>query len=169
MIDNNESFRDKKSKSQKKREMHALQELGEELVRLNAEQLAKMPISDELREAVMASHSMHKHGARYRQMQYIGKLMRGLDPLPIQTALDMLRNKNNRATALLHCMEKWRDQLIAGNPEVLKDVLAAFPHADRQYLMRLISNAQKVQEATRTPKDIRELFRYLRKISEDRI
>jgi len=80
MIADQEHDEQNKSKSQRKREMIALQELGEELVRLKAEQLAKLPLSDELREAICAAQGMHARGARYRQMQYIGRLMREVEP-----------------------------------------------------------------------------------------
>jgi ribosome-associated protein len=165
-MDNHENLTDKKSKSQRKREMIALQELGEELVRLKTEQLAKLPLTDELREAIRAAQGMHARGARYRQMQYIGRLMREVDPAPVQEALDTLRNKQNRATALLHRLEKWRDELIAGDNEALEEVVAAFAAADRQQLRQLIRNAQKEKEAGKPPKSSRELFRYLRELQE---
>ena len=161
-MDNHETLIDKKSKSQFKREMIALQDMGEELVRLSAEQLAKLPLSDELREAICAAQGMHARGARYRQMQYIGRLMREVDPAPVQEALDIVKNRHNRATALLHRLEKWRNELIAGDPEALEEVFAAFPNADRQHLRQLVRNAQKEEEAGKPPKSSRELFRYLR-------
>ena len=167
MIDNNENHEEIKSKSQFKREMIALQEMGEELVRLNAEQLAKLPLTDELRDAVLAAQGMHARGARYRQMQYIGRLMREVDPAPVQEALDIVRNRHNRASALLHRLEKWRDQLIAGDHEALEEVFAAFPDADRQHLRQLVRNAQKEEEAGKPPKSSRELFRYLRELQEE--
>jgi len=167
MIDNNDNHEEIKSKSQFKREMIALQEMGEELVRLNAEQLAKLPLTDELRDAVLAAQGMHARGARYRQMQYIGRLMREVDPAPVQEALDIVRNRHNRATSLLHRLEKWRDKLIAGDHEALEEVFAAFPDADRQHLRQLVRNAQKEDEAQKPPKSSRELFRYLRELQEE--
>ena len=167
MTDRFETPSDSKSKSQLKREMHALQALGEELVRLNAEQLAKIPLSEELREAIAAVRSMNKHGARYRQMQYIGRLMRDIDPAPIQDAINIVLNKDNRATALFHRLEKWRDQLIAGDDKVLEEVFAAFPGADRQHLRHLVRNARKEQEAGKTVKAARGLFCYMRELQEE--
>ena len=167
MIDNNDNHEEIKSKSQFKREMIALQEMGEELVRLNAEQLAKLPLTDELREAICAAQGMHARGARYRQMQYIGRLMREVDPAPVQEALDIVRNRHNRATSLLHRLEKWRNELIAGDHEALEEVFAAFPNADRQHLRQLVRNAQKEEEAGKPPKSSRELFRYLRELQEE--
>ena len=68
------------SKSQRKRDAHALQTLGIQLVDLSAAQLARLELPEALHEAVVAAQRMHSHGARTRQMQYIGKLMRQLDP-----------------------------------------------------------------------------------------
>jgi ribosome-associated protein len=166
-MDNQETLTDKKSKSQRKREMIALQELGEELVRLSAEQLARVPLPGELREALLAGQGMHARGARYRQMQYIGRLMRGADPAPIREALDALRNKHSRATALLHRLETWRDALIAGDHGALEEVFAAFPAADLQHLRQLIRNAQRELAAGKPLKSSRELFRYLRELQEE--
>jgi ribosome-associated protein len=165
---NNEIITVIKSKSQRKREMIALQELGEELARLNTEQLAKIPLTDELRVAIRAVQGMSKRGARYRQMQYIGRLMREVDVAPIQEVLDILRNKNNRATAHFHRLEKWRDQLIAGNDGVINDILNNFPDADCQHLRQLVRNAQKEQAEEKTQKASREIFRYLKELEEAR-
>ena len=166
-MDNAEISTDKKSKSQKKREMIALQELGEELARLNAVQLARIPLSRALREAIFAVQSMSKRGARYRQMQYIGKLMREVDVAHIQDALDILRNKNNLATAHFHQFEKWRDQLIAGSEERMNNILHSFPDVDIQHLRQLVRNAQKEQADGKTPKASREIFRYLKELQEE--
>jgi len=82
---------DKPSKSQRKREALALQDLGEMLVDLKPAQLDKMPLPEELREAVLAARQMNQRGARKRQLQYIGRLMRELDPEPIRAALGLAR------------------------------------------------------------------------------
>jgi ribosome-associated protein len=82
------------SKSQRKRDAQALQALGVQLVALSSGRLAQLALPDALREAVLAAQSMRQHGARTRQMQYIGKLMRQLDPAALRTlreALDPVR------------------------------------------------------------------------------
>ncbi len=81
----------KPSKSARKREYHALQKLGEELISLRGSELQSMPLDEDLREAVLEARRMKAHGALKRQKQYIGKLMRHLDPEPIRTALERLR------------------------------------------------------------------------------
>jgi ribosome-associated protein len=68
------------SKSQRKRDAHALQTLGILLVALSAAQLARLDLPETLHEAVLAAQRMRAHGARTRQLQYIGTLMRQLEP-----------------------------------------------------------------------------------------
>ena len=68
------------SKSQRKRDAHAVQALGVQLVALSAAQLVRLELPEALHEAVVAAQRMRAHGARTRQIQYIGKLMRQLDP-----------------------------------------------------------------------------------------
>ncbi|MEJ2059808.1 MAG: ribosome biogenesis factor YjgA [Gammaproteobacteria bacterium] len=87
-----ESSYERKSKSQLKREAHALQELGERLLTLNEETLAALPLPDELRQALAEGRQIRARGALRRQRQYIGKLMRGIDPEPIRAALAKRRH-----------------------------------------------------------------------------
>lgn len=84
---------DRPSKSQRKREMHALQEIGKILVELPSPQLAKIPMPEELAEAVKTARAIKSHEAKRRQLQYIGKLMREIDPEPIQKALARIQIK----------------------------------------------------------------------------
>lgn len=79
-----------KSKTQRKREMLALQELGEALVKLRRDRLAKIPLDEQLHAAIVAAQAIKSHGALRRQLQYIGRLMRERDPQPIQAALAAL-------------------------------------------------------------------------------
>ena len=81
-----------KSKSQIKREMLALQKLGEKLVTLKPAQLEKIPLDELLKAAIEEAHHMRSHGAVRRQLQYIGRLMRSIDPAPVQAALDKLHH-----------------------------------------------------------------------------
>jgi len=76
---------------------------------------------------------MHARGARYRQMQYIGRLMRAVDPAPIQETLDTLRNRHSRAAALLHRLENWRDLLIAVDHGTLDEITAQLVRRGRGY------------------------------------
>lgn len=147
--------------------MTALQELGGELARLNAKQLAQIPLSGALRSALQSYQNMSKFGARYRQMQYIGRLMRETDITPIQEALEVLRNKHNRATDQFHQLERWRDQLIAGNETTISTILKCFPGLDIQHLRQLVRNAQKEQAPGKAAKASRAIFRYLKSLTQE--
>ncbi len=162
-----------KSKSQLKREVLALRSLGVELVELTKHQLRKVPLDDQLRQAVEFAKSITSNGAKRRQMQYIGKLMRARDPGPIQQALDILNNQDQQTNARFHRLEKYRDELINKGDEAIAHILTIFPTADRQILRQFIRKAQKEQEikqsseATPSSEATRGLFRYLRTLSEE--
>ena len=155
-----------KSKSQLKREMLKLQDLGEALVKLPAKTLTKIPMPDELRDAIDHARAIKSHGAQRRQLQYIGKLMRSLDPAPIQQALDAIRRVGQRATDRFHHVEHWRDRLIAEGPDAIDALLAEHPAAERQRLRQLLLNIQREHQHHQPPKAARALFRYLREIME---
>jgi ribosome-associated protein len=148
------------SKSQRKRDMTALQKMGETLVRLPAAQLSKIPLEPVLAEAITQAQKLTSHEAIRRQMQYIGKLMRFVDPEPIQAALEKIESKSKQSKAHFHLIERWRDRLIVEDDAALQAFLEAFPESGRQHLRQLVRNAKK-----RTSADT-ELFRYLRKMIE---
>jgi ribosome-associated protein len=153
-----------KSKSQLKREMHALQSLGEELVKLSKDQFEKVVLPEDLHDAVIEARNIRQHGARKRQLQYIGKLMRSIDPVPIQEQLDTLKGQSTQAAQTLHTIERWRDQLLDNGDQALEKLLAQYPQTDRQYIRQLLRNAHKEIKANKPPKSTRALFRYLREI-----
>jgi ribosome-associated protein len=140
--------------------MTALQKIGESLVRLPAAQLAKIPLEPVLAEAIAHARELTRHEAFRRQMQYIGKLMRFVEPEPIQAALEKLELKSKQSKAEFHLIERWRDRLIAEDDTALQTFLDGYPEAGRQHLRQLVRNAKK------RPTAIAELFRYLRKIIE---
>lgn len=159
--DLNDSGDARPSKSQKKREMDALQDLGAALVDLSKERLAKIEMPEALRAAVRDAQRFTKHEARRRQLQYIGRLMRDVDPAPIQAALDEIRGVSAEANARQHQLERLRTRLLE-NEQVLGEIAVAHPGADLQHLRQLRRNALKEQEASRPPRAYRELFRVLR-------
>jgi len=150
------------SKSQLKREAQALQDLGTELVELRAEQLKRLDLPEDLRDAVELARRINQRGGRKRQLQYIGKLMRGIDAEPIRAALDALRRPAREDTARQHRLENWRDRLLAEGDAALEALLEDYPNADRQHLRRLIRDAQRETTQEKSPKSARALFRYLR-------
>ena len=153
------------SKSARKREMTARQELGEALCKLSAKELAKIPIeSEELLEAIEESHRIsHKSGLR-RHRQYIGKLMRRIDPQPIQEAMDRLYQERQQGAKAFQEIEQLRDTLIRDGDKALSGVIDRFPQADRQHLRQLVREAQREKKADKPPAASRRLFRYLREL-----
>ncbi len=150
------------SKSQLKRDAHALLDLGKKLVQLDKASLAKIPLPDNLLEAINSAKKIRQHGALKRQLQFIGKLMRKIDPEPIQTAYDAATNHYRTDTRQLHMLENWRDRLLAEGDSALGELLNQFPDADRQHLRQLMRSAKKERELNKPPRAARELFQYLK-------
>ena len=156
---------DRKSRTQKKNEARALQKLGEALVALSPEQLSNIEMADELRNAVVDAVKIKSHGARRRQLQRIGKLMRAIDPEPIQSALENIRLGDHLKNLAFKKIEKWRDELRQGNQALIDEILINCPDADRQRLTQLARNAHNENEAKKGVNSSRILFRYLKQIS----
>jgi ribosome-associated protein len=151
------------SKSRRKADAHALQTLGAELVALNKNQLSQVDMPESLREAVEAAQRIHAHEGRRRQLQYIGKLMRNVDPEPIRVKIEGWKTVSVEETARLHLMERWRDRLI-DDPQALQAFAGEYPQADLQQLRTLIRNTQREREQKKPPKSYRALFQLLRDI-----
>lgn len=150
------------SKTQRKKDMLALQKLGETLIGLSATQLAKIPLPATLLEAIHFARTMKSHGAKRRQLQYIGKLMRDIDAEPIQKALKKMQMSHQEIMSQFHQIEAWRDQLIAEGDTALQKFLAIYPEADRKNLRLLIGKAK--HQLTLNKKIGAELFNYLQHI-----
>lgn len=157
---------ERKSKSQVKREMLSLQSLGEQLVELSPDQIGKIEMSDDLREAVLFARKLKRGEALRRQMQHIGSLMREVDPDPIRRALDAVSRGQRVDAQLFRTIEQCRDGLLDGKDELLEDIMNRFPDADRQRLRQFVLHARKEQELNKPPKSSRALFRYLRELSQ---
>jgi ribosome-associated protein len=154
------------SKTQRKREMLALQALGEELTRLNSEQLAELDLPERLLDAVLAAQRISKFGALRRQLQYIGRLMRDVDSAAIAARLAAWTGVSQTATAHLHLLERWRARLLS-DETALSELAAAYPGCDTQRLRQLVRNAHKEAQAQRAPRSARALFQELRQIIPD--
>lgn len=151
------------SKSEIKRDAEALKKLGVELVNLSKNEIAKIPLDEDLLYAIELAQKIKKEGYR-RQIQYIGKLLRSRDIEPITLALDKLKNRHNQQVALFHRLEKLRDELIeTGDAE---SIMGLFSSADRQQLRTLARLAKKELSANKTPKTARQIFQYLKDLSE---
>lgn len=121
------------SKSEIKRDAEALKKLGAELVALSKTQLERIPLDEQLLDAILLAQKIKREGLR-RQLQLIGKLLRARDPEPITTALDKLKNRHNQQVVLLHKLEDLRERLVTGDDAVAEEAVALFPHLDRQQL-----------------------------------
>jgi len=155
--------RDGPSKSRRKADAHALQALGAELVSLNRNQLAQVDLPESLREAVEAAQRISAHEGRRRQLQYIGKLMRNLDPAPIRAKIEGWKTISVEETARLHLIERWRDRLL-DDAAALQALAVEYPQSDLQQLRTLIRNALREREQNKPPKSYRALFHLLRDI-----
>jgi len=151
-----------KSKSQQKREMTALQELGEKLVDMNDKQLATIPLTESLLSAIHETRRMPHREARRRHLQYIGKLMRVADHDAIQAAVDKLQERSDQYIHRQHQIERYRDQLIAGDKKAFQNLVTQYSDVDVQHLRNLIRAAQKELEDNQAPNSARKLFRYIR-------
>ncbi|MBU0621404.1 MAG: DUF615 domain-containing protein [Gammaproteobacteria bacterium] len=151
------------SKTKIKKQMLELQDLGKTLTALSSEKLRELNLDENLLDAILEYKRITKFGALSRQLQYIGRLMRDVEPAPILAKLDAWNGVSRQHTAWLHQVEHWRDRLLE-QPEALTELLAAHPQADAQHLRTLIRNAHKEKEANKPPKSYREIFQILREI-----
>ena len=151
------------SKTKIKKQMHDLQDIGEQLVALGKDQLKEVELPENLRDAVIEAKRMTKFGAIKRQMQYIGRLMRDVDTAPIISKLETWNGTSRQHIAWLHQVERWRERLLE-DASAITELLAAHPQADAQHLRALIRNAHKEKELQKPPKSYREIFQVLRDI-----
>ncbi len=151
----------RKSKTQRKKEMTALQKLGEELVNLKADQLKKMPLPEELFRAVLEAQRMKTHGARRRQMQYLGAVMRQVDAESVREALGQLMENHGREARGFHLVEEWRDRLVEGDQDLTQELCERFSKLEPGELHRMVMNARRERETGKPKGAGRALFRRL--------
>jgi ribosome-associated protein len=149
------------SKTQRKKMVDALHDLGHDLCELPKEKLKKMDLPESLLTAILDFKRITAHGAKKRQGQYIGRLMREVDPEPIRTVLSALRGESAEHTGWLHQVERWRERLMEDDT-ALPEFLLAFPQADIQKLRTLMRNARKEKLEARPPKFFRQLFQMVK-------
>jgi len=157
---------DRPSKSQLKREMTALQELGEELVAQPKERVKRVPMPEDVRDAILECQKIKDHEGRRRQMQYVGKKMRTLEEdeiAAIQKVLDSWKGASKAETAAMHALERRREKLLADD-NALTELKAQYPQIDVQQLRTLIRNARKEQAENKPPKAYREIFQILKQL-----
>jgi ribosome-associated protein len=148
------------SKTRRKSEMHDLQSLGETLVQLSAPRLSDLGLPERLADAIEQARGITKHEARRRQMQYIGRLMRDVDPEPIRARLAQWGAAPAAEKARLAAVERWRERLLVDST-ALDQLCTAAPHADRARLSALVARVQGERARAAPPHAYRELFRVL--------
>lgn len=154
------------SKTRRKKQMSDLQEVGARLVELSAEQLARLELPENLRDAIEAARGMTRHEARRRQIQYIGRIMRDVDAGPIAERLAALTAPSKRQTALFHVAERWRQEMLA-DPGTVARFVSEFPDADPQRIRELVEEARSEKREAKPPRQFRELFHVLTAIVQD--
>ncbi|WP_455220454.1 ribosome biogenesis factor YjgA [Kaarinaea lacus] len=150
------------SKSQMKREMLALQALGEKLVELSADQLAQLNLPEELKKALLQAKQIKKHGAKRRQFQYIGRLMRNVNAEDILAQYENVTQQSAQAVQQLHKIEKWRERLLEQGDEAIQALVEEFPDLDRNHLRQLIRTAKQEQAQNRPPRAYRKIFQLIK-------
>ena len=154
------------SRTRQKKEDHALQILGERLVNLSVNQLERIGLPGEILEEILLAARTNAHGARRRQIKHIGALLRKIDTAPIETALEVIAMGDYEQKAAFKKIENWRDRLKEGNWELINNILADCPLAERQQLVQLARNAKKEFEGNKGTKASKALFRYLKEVSK---
>lgn len=154
------------SRSQVKREAEELQKLGSRITELRLDQQAKVPMSERLAEACAEMARITSNGAKKRQLQYIGKLMRTEDADAIRIAIDQFDSASATHNQKFHALEQLRERLVTGDKSALSEVMEKFENCDIQHLRSLIRNAQKERKENKPPANFRKIFQYLRDLDE---
>lgn len=158
------------SKSEMKRQVNALQELGEQLVNEPRDRVKRVPMPEDVRDAILEAQTITNHEGRRRQLQFVGKKMRTLDEAEvaaIKQVIDSWKGASKAETAALHALERRREKLLADD-QVLTNLLAEHPHLDAQHLRTLIRNARKEQAESKPPKAYREIYQILKQLEADK-
>ena len=153
------------SKTRRKHEMHALQELGVELVAIDPARLASLALPEPLVDAIASARAIASHEARRRQMQYVGRLMRDVDPASIRAALAAWGEPSREERERFATLERWRDRLL-DEPDAVQAFVEHYPDAERRTLDALVEGARAERARGAPPAKARLLFRALRRIVE---
>jgi len=155
------------SKSQRKRDMAELRELGGKLLEFSADALRQLDIPEILLEALLTAQRISAHGARKRQLGYIGKLMATIDTEPVRAAVAAREHQHDTATREFHRLERLREELLLRGDDAVPEVLALFPQAERSQLRKLARQARQEQETGQPRGAGKALFRHLRELQDE--
>ena len=157
---------DRPSKSQLKRDMTALQKLGAELIAEPRERVKRVPMPEDVRDAILECQQITDHEGRRRQLQYVGKKMRTLEDeeiVLIRKTIDSWKQPSRAETAAMRAIERRRDKLLADD-NALTDLRAQYPDLDVQQMRTMIRNARREQAENKPPKAYREIFQALKQL-----
>lgn len=145
--------------------MQALQELGSALVELDAAHFSQLAAEADLPErlvdAIVEARGITAWGGRRRQLQFVGKLMRGVDPEPIRKRLDAWAHNRGEEAARVRALERWRERLLE-DPSALDELAATHPGLDRAHFRALVAKARDERARASPPHAYRELYRQLK-------
>lgn len=157
-----------KSKTQIKKEAEELQKLGEELIKLPSWQLERMKLPDDLRNALIEARSIKSNIAGRRQRQFIGALMRDVDPEPIRHALLQADADLPIESKIVKATRMWLDRLLTGDPAVMEEFICACPGLERQRLRQLLRNIKKEKTTGKSSKSLKALEQLIMKSMNDK-
>lgn len=160
-----EPYKERPNKTQLKRDMKALHELGKELVELPENKLSEVTLSERMLDAILSAKKMKK-AALQRQLRYISGIMHEEETDTIRLELKRIALPQLQNNEAFHEVEKWRDQLIAGDNNLINELVEKFINVDRQYIRQLVRNASKEAQQDKPPKSSRLLFKYLKELQE---
>ena len=154
------------SRSEKKRRSTAIQKIGEELASYPISAIRSFNLPPFLMQEYEELHTITKHEAKRRKMQYIGKMLREVDIEPIKARIEEVQEGKAAQSADFHHLERLRERLIQGDKEALNTVIESYPDVDMQKLRQLVRNTKKEMEKEKPLKSSKLLFRYLRELDQ---
>jgi ribosome-associated protein len=156
------------SKSEMKRQSDELQALGHELVDQPRDRVKRVPMPEDVREAILVCQGIKDHEGRRRQLQFVGKKMRTLDEAEVEAirrTIEGWRGASKADTAAMHALERKREKLLADD-KALTALMSEYPELDAQHMRTLIRNARKEQAENKPPKAYREIFQVLKSLAK---
>jgi ribosome-associated protein len=162
--ENGDTEEQRLSKSARKREAASLQELGVQLSALPDQEIKALGLPENLFVALRDLRRLPSHGAQVRQRQYIGKLMRSIDPEPVLAKLAERKQRHDKEIRHFQQIERWRDRLLSEPAAGVPELLEAYPTIDRDALLKLLDKAGRERAEQRSPVGARELFAFLREL-----
>ena len=154
------------SRSEKKRRSTAIQKIGEELASYPISAIRSFNLPPFLMQEYEELHTITKHEAKRRKMQYIGKMLRDVDIEPIKARIEEVQEGKAAQSADFHHLERLRERLIQGDKEALNMIVESYPDVDMQKLRQLVRNTKKEMEKEKPLKSSKLLFRYLRELDQ---